>query len=565
VILIDWLIVASYLLYVVVGGLWHSSRPQKLESFLLAGRSLPWWTVGLSIMATQMSAITLVGTTGQAYSNGLRFIQFYFGLPLAMVLLCLTVVPFFHQARVVTAYEYLERRFDSKTRSLTSFVFLISRGMSCGVIIAAPSVILSIALGWDEHWTVLAMGISTTLYTMFGGTRAVAWADVKQMVVIVSGVLACMFVVVHQLPADVSLLNALHIAAASGKLQAVDTRFDSHETYTLWSGLLGGLFLMLAYFGCDQSQVQRYLSARSVDEARVSLLFNGFAKIPLQLMILFMGILVFTVYQFERPPMIFQSQAATRAIAGPSGKEFLQLNERYEHEFELRKRAAYELIKSDSEPEARAEYVRANSEISSIRDQASRLIEDATQEKKFSDVNYVFPVFITERLPHGLVGLLIAAILSAAMSASAGELNALSTATVVDFYGRFLPQNSDGDGDQKMLLATRLITAFWGCIACVVALNVARLGSLIEVVNKVGSFFYGSLLGVFVLGILIPWSKARGAFYGLMIGIVTVAVVARTTSISFLWYNLVGCMAVVIAGVMISACQSHDISPNPSI
>ena len=554
-IFIDWAIVISYLLYVVIDGMRGASEPQKLENFLLAGRSLPWWAVGLSIMATQMSAITLVGTTGQAYSNGLRFIQFYFGLPLAMVLLCLTVVPFFHKAKVVTAYEYLEKRFDSRTRSLTSFIFLISRGLSCGVIIAAPSVILSIILGWDERWTVLAMGVSTTLYTMFGGTKAVAWADVKQMIIIVSGVLCTIGVIIHQLPADVSWMNALHIAAASGKLQAVDTKFNIHETYTLWSGLLGGLFLMLAYFGCDQSQVQRYLSAKSVDEGRTSLIFNGFAKIPLQLMILFMGIFVFTVYQFERPPMIFQSVAAQKALSGPYAQEFNQLNQRYETEFQLRQTAAHEMIKPDASAASRTEYQRANSEIDSIRKQASVVVQKTTGDAKFSDVNYIFPTFITQKLPHGLLGWLIAAIFAAAMSAASGELNALSTATVIDFYRRFswFTRRKEDPSDEQMLRATRFITAFWGCVACTVAMNVARLGSLIEVVNKLGSFFYGSLLGVFVLAICFPRAKAHGAFYGLITGVITVAIVAQTTTISFLWYNLVGVAAVLFVGLTLSA------------
>jgi len=554
-ILIDWAIVVAYLLYVVIDGLRGSSQPQKLDNFLLAGRSLPWWAVGLSIMATQMSAITLVGTTGQAYSSGLRFIQFYFGLPLAMVLLCFTAVPFFHRARVFTAYEYLERRFDTRTRTLTSFIFLITRGLSCGVIIAAPAVILSIILGWDERWTVLAMGFSTTLYTMFGGTKAVAWADVKQMAVIVSGVLVTMFVIVHQLPPDVSWFGALQIAAVSGKLQAVDTHFDLHETYTLWSGLLGGLFLMLAYFGCDQSQVQRYLSARSVDEGRVSLLFNGLAKIPLQLMILFMGIFVFAVYQFERPPMVFQKVAAQRALAGPYGDEFSKLNARYESEFNSRQLAAHDLIKPDAPSTAKTEYIRANTEIDSIRRQASEVIQKTTGETKFSDVNYIFPTFITQRIPHGLLGWLIAAIFAAAMSAVAGELNALSTATTIDFYRRFgwsgsLEQSEKND--EKILRASRWITAFWGCVACTVAMNVARLGSLIEVVNKLGSYFYGSILGVFVLAVCFPMAKSRGAFYGLMAGIATVALVAHTTTVSFLWYNLVGCVAVVMVGLTLS-------------
>jgi SSS family transporter len=310
---LDWAIVAAYLVYIVYDGLRLTKRSNEVEGYFLANRSLPWWAVGLSVMATQLSAITLVGTTGQAYADGMRFVQFYFGLPLAMVILCLTVVPFFYRARVYTAYEYLERRFDAKTRALASFCFLVQRALSCGVIIAAPSVILSIVLGWNELTTILVMGLTTTLYTMFGGVQAVTWTDVKQMVVIFVGLAVVLFVIVSKFPAGVSLGEAVQLAGATGRLKMVDPSFNIKETYTLWSGLIGGMFLALSYFGCDQSQVQRFLTAKSVSQGRTSLLMSAFIKIPMQLLILFIGVMVFVFYQFNAPPMIFKAPRSSNA------------------------------------------------------------------------------------------------------------------------------------------------------------------------------------------------------------------------------------------------------------
>ena len=334
---LDWTIVAAYLVYIVYDGLRLTKKANEVEGYFLANRSLPWWAVGLSVMATQLSAITLVGTTGQAYADGMRFVQFYFGLPFAMVILCLTVVPFFYRARVYTAYEYLERRFDTKTRALASFCFLVQRALSCGVIIAAPSVILSIVLGWNELTTILVMGLTTTIYTMFGGVQAVTWTDVKQMAVIFVGLAVVLFVIISKFPAGVSLGEAVQLAGATGRLKIVDPSFNVKETYTLWSGLIGGLFLALSYFGCDQSQVQRFLTARSVSEGRTSLLMSAFIKIPMQLLILFIGVMVFVFYQFNQPPLIFK--ADDRAKVEQSG-EYKKLEQEYAQAFDKRQRAA---------------------------------------------------------------------------------------------------------------------------------------------------------------------------------------------------------------------------------
>ncbi len=568
--LVDWLVLGAYLLYMVYSGIRLSSKSEGVEGYFLANRSLPWWAVGLSVMATQMSAITLVGTTGQAYDDGMRFIQFYFGLPLAMIILCVTVVPFFYRARVYTAYEYLEKRFDARTRSLTSLFFLLSRGLSCGVIIAAPSVILSIVLGWNQLTTILVMGVATTLYTMFGGVKAVTWTDVKQMGVIFIGLTACLWAILSQIPVEVSFGDALSIAAATGRLETVDTTFSLEEPYTLWSGLIGGLFLMLSYFGCDQSQVQRFLTARSLEEGRMSLIMNAFFKIPIQFIILLIGVLVFVFYNFHQPPLIFNAQEDQKVRSGAYGSSYQHIEEDYTKAYAARQEAARAFAQApdNSKADSRKEYLRRQATVDSLRKEGVHIVRQSNGGAAFTDINYVFPTFITNHLPAGFVGLMIAAIFAAAMSSIAAELNALSTASVIDFYRRhFRPEATDG----HYLRISKLATGFWGIFACIAATYAGTLGSLIEVVNKFGSFFYGSLLGVFILAIGTRFATARGAFWGLLAGITTVALVhyfgdiahllrsnvllsvAPYLRMSFLWYNLVGCIAVVLTGLAISA------------
>ena len=553
--LLDWLIVVTYLVWVVWDGLRRTKATDQVEGYFLANRSLPWWAVGLSVMATQMSAITLVGTTGQGYADGMRFVQFYFGLPVAMIILSVTVVPFFHRARVFTAYEYLEQRFDAKTRVLTSLLFLLSRGLSCGVIIAAPAVILSIVLGWNLTLTILAIGIPTTLYTMFGGVQAVTWTDVKQMVVIVLGMAGAVGVLVSGLPADVGLLDALHVAGDTGRLRTIDFTFDLDQTYTFWSGMLGGTFLMLAYFGCDQSQVQRYLTAKSIDEGRQSLLMSAYAKIPLQALILLTGVLVFVFYLFHQPPMLFNPVHETRLRESARAAEYAALETEFAAASRVRETAARTAAGargSVGAGRADAAFVDAEGRVAGIRRQAVDIVKDVTGDAQYTDVNYVFPTFVTTHVPLGLVGLIIAAIFAAAMSSIAAELNSLSAATIIDFYRRHV---RTGATDAHYLRVSKLATGFWGAFACVVATFAVTLGSLIEVVNRFGSFFYGSLLGVFVLAIAVPRATPRGAFWGLLAGIGTVAAVATATSISFLWYNVVGVVAVVVAGIALSLTE----------
>jgi Na+/proline symporter len=541
---LDWAVVVAYVAWIVYDGLRRSKGTDKVDGYFLANRSLPWWAVGLSVMATQMSAVTIVGTTGQAYVTGLRFIQFYFGLPLAMIILSMTVVPFFTRARVYTAYEYLERRFDVRVRSLASLLFLVGRAASLGVTLAAPSVVMSAILGWTLPVTVLAICLPMIVYTTIGGVQAVAWTDVKQMFVVVGGMSAAVVILLHGILQHVGFGQALHLAGATGRLKAIDFRFDPRETYTFWSGMIGGLFLMLSYFGCDQSQVQRYLTAKSIDEARDSLLMSAFVKIPLQLLVLTTGVLVFVFYLFQTPPMLFNRAYDARIAASPEGPAYAALEQEFDAAIGARRGAA--------ERNDREAFLSDDARVQAIRARAEDLAGQATGDRHYNDVNYVFPTFITTRMPVGLVGLMIAAIFAAAMSASGGELNALATATIIDFYRRHFVREAS---DRHYLLVSKLATLFWGLVACVVATYSANQGSLIEVVNRYGSFIYGSLLGVFILAILTRRATAVGAFWGLIAGMAVVLVVALTTPIAFLWHNLIGAAVVVAVGMAISYAQ----------
>jgi Na+/proline symporter len=538
---LDWLIVAGYLVWIITDGLRRTKDANKVEGFFLASRSLPWWVAGISVMATQLSAITLVGTTGQAYATGLRFIQFYFGLPLAMILLSLTLVPFFHRARVYTAYEYLERRFDVRVRTLTSFLFLMSRATSLGVVLAAPAVVMSTILGWSIPATVAVLSLPMVFYTSLGGVQAVAWIDVKQMFVIVFGLFSAVIVLIVGLPHDVGIVQAMRIAGSTGRLAALDFRFDLSQTYTFWSGLIGGLFLMLSYFGCDQSQVQRYLTARSVDEARRGLLISAYVKIPLQILILSTGVLVFVYYVFTPPPMLFNRIHDAQVAGSARASDYSALQREFDQAFEDRRAAAG--------AENRSAFLEADARMLAIRANAASIVREASGDARYSDVNYVFPTFITTHLPMGLVGLMIAAIFAAAMSAASGELTSLTSATIIDFYKRHFVKEAT---DRHYLYVSRLATTAWGLFACSVAMFAADQGSLIEVVNRYGSLFYGSILGVFLLATLTKRARPAGAFWGLIAGMVVVLLVAFQTNVAFLWHNLIGAAVVFFVGMAVS-------------
>ena len=541
---INWVIVVVYLLVVVVDGLRRTRGTTSIEGYFLASRRLPWWAVGLSVMATQLSAITLIGTTGQGATDGLRFVQFYFGLPVAMVLLGVTLVPFLHGAKVYTAYEYLERRFDARTRSLTSFLFLLSRGMSAGTIIAAPSVVLSAIFGWDLTWCVLLIGVPTIVYTVLGGVEAVAWADVKQMVVIVGALLALVAVLVWRLP--VPLDDAFRLAGATGRLRVFDFSFSLTETYTFWSGILGGTFLMLSYFGTDQSQVQRYLAARSVDEARSSLLMSAYWKIPLQALILVIGVLVFLFYTFAPSPMLFNPRH-DGILRERQPAVYAALESRHAAALAGREQAAREAAAAPGGGSL-ATFTAQNDALETVRKDALAAAAVASGESA-RDVNYIIPRFVLDNLPLGFAGVFLAAVLAAAMSSIAAELNSLATATVVDFYQRWYRKE---DTDRHFLTVGRIATALWGVFAMVVATYAATLGSLIEVVNRFGSFFYGSILGVFLLA-MVKRATALGAFAGLIAGMSAVAAVSfGLPTVSFLWHNVIGAVVVFSVGLLLS-------------
>jgi SSS family transporter len=518
---LNWVIVVGWITYIVIDGIRRARGTKEIEGYFLANRSLPWWAVGLSVMATQLSAVTMIGTTGQGATDGMRFIQFYFGLPLAMVILGVTLVPFLHGARVFTAYEFLERRFDARTRSLTAFLFLISRAMSCGTIMSAPAVVFSAIFGWNVAWSVALIGVPAILYTMIGGVQALTWVDVKQMFLIVGALIAVVVVLLIQIP--VSPSAALRVAGSAGRLRVFDFSFSLTNTYTFWSGLIGGTFLQLSYFGTDQSQVQRYLSAKSVDEARSSLLISAYWKIPLQALVLLVGVLVFVFYQYHQQPLLF-NPAHERAVRRAQPAVYAQLERQFA---------------AAPTPAAR----------DSVRTRALDLATTVTGQPS-KDVNYVIPRFVLEHLPIGLAGIFIAAVIAAAMNAISGELMSLSTASVVDFYRRWI--RAEGP-DSHYLIVSRMATAVWGLFACVVATYAVNLGSLIEVVNRFGSFFYGSILGVFLLGML-PRANATGAFFGLIAGMVAVAAVNfGAPSVAFLWHNVVGAVTVVAVGSALSA------------
>ena len=502
---------------------------------------MPWYAMGLSIMATQASAITFISTTGQAYVDGMRFVQFYFGLPVAMVILSATAVPIFHRAKVYTAYEYLEQRFDAKTRSLVTIIFLIGRGLGAGIALAAPSIVMSVVLGWPYYLTTLVMGGLIILYTTLGGIKAVTYADVQQMMMIMGALILALVIAVWKLPQDVSFLDAVKIAGAAGRLNAVDTHFDLNSRYNLWSGLIGSTFLMLAYFGTDQSQVQRYLTGKSIGQSRLGLLLNAVAKVPVQFFILFIGAMVFVFFIFERPPLLFQPVELKRL---EQSAEFRGLEGRYQKALDEREVAARKVKDGGSGEDFRA----AQQKVNAVRDEAGKLSSD-------SDTNYIFLSFVTRYLPRGLVGLILGVIFTAAMSASSGEINSLATVSMIDVYQRHFHREGS---DRHFLMVSRVATVFWGLYAVAFANFAQGFGALIEAVNQVGSLFYGSMLGVFVVAFFMKRAGGTAAFWGVLAGQATTFAVARFTPIAYLWYNLIGCVVVLVVAWAISSVSRHD-------
>jgi Na+/proline symporter len=547
---VDWIVMFAWLAFIVGYGLYRGRGSNTVDRFLLAGRSMPWYAMGLSIMATQASAVTFISTTGQSYTDGMRFVQFYFGLPLAMVILSATAVPIFHRANVYTAYEYLEQRFDVKVRSLVSAIFLIPRGLAAGLSLYAPSVVLSVILGWPDRWTTVLMGVLIVTYTSIGGNKAVIWADVQQMMLISCALVLALFMAIHLMPADVSWAKAVSLAGAAGRLNAVTTHFDWDDRYNVWSGLIGGMFLALAYFGCDQSQVQRYLTGRSIAQSRLGLLFNALAKIPMQFFILFIGAMVFVFFTFEKPPLLFQPVELARMAKDP---RFPAVEQRYDRAFAQRKQAAEDYLQARdpaAQQDTRTRYQNSQRELNDAHSAGEQLVG-----KDFHDTNYIFLSFVTNYLPVGVVGLIVAVIFTAAMSSTSGEINSLAAVTIIDLYQRHIRKDAS---DRHYLAASRVATVFWGAYAVVFAQYGSNFGALIEAVNIIGSLFYGGLLGVFVLAFFFKSVGANGAFIGVLAGEAAIFSAFFFTKISFLWYNVIGSLVVIAVAVLISRISPSE-------
>jgi SSS family transporter len=560
---LDWVVLCVTLLFIALYGMWKSRGMKNIDGYLLADKKLPWYHVGLSVMATQASAITFLSAPGLAYSDGMRFVQFYFGLPLAMIVICMVFIPMFKKMNVFTAYEYLEGRFDSKTRSLTAFLFLLQRGLSTGITIYAPSIILSTILNVDIVYTTFIMGGIVILYTVYGGTKAVSYTQMLQMAIIFSGLFAAAYMVVDMLPANVGFGDALHIAGKMGKLNAIDTQFDLSNKYNIWSGIIGGFFLQLSYFGTDQSQVGRYLTGKSVTQSRLGLVMNGLVKIPMQFFILLIGVLVFAFYQFNTPPVFFNSVEVSQIKESQYAEAFNEQEKLFEEIHEDRRQYVDKLVdaldKGDDKQVYEMRYVLQHSikQEKEVKDSAVSLIAANNILADKNDSNYIFLSFVTKYLPHGLIGLLIAIIFLAAMGSTASGLNSLASTFIVDFYKRF---GKKGRSEKSDLNASRWATVAWGLFCMIVALYAGKLGNLIEAVNILGSLFYGVILGIFIVAFFAKKVSGTAVFYGAIIGEIFIILSAVFELTSYLWLNLIGCVLVVVFALIIEEFQTKEVS-----
>lgn len=544
--LVDWIVLFGVLSLIVVYGVVKSKNTSSMEGFLVGNRSMPWWTVCLSIMATQASAVTFLSTPGQAFDDGMRFLQFYFGLPLAMVILCITAVPLYRKLKVFTAYEYLESRFDVKVRSLAAFYFLILRGLSVGITVFAPSLILSTILGWRIEVTTLLIGSLVMIYTISGGSKAVSLTQRYQLMIIMGGMILAGGIAFYNIP-DMSFGETFTYAGTVGKMNLVNFNFDLSDRYNIWSGLLAGLFLFLSYFGADQSQVGRYLAGASITESRLGLIFNGLLKIPMQFIILYIGILVFIFYQFNQPPLIHNKSLWERALKTEQGAVLRDIEKENNELFKRKQAYAFmlsEAIREGDEQEIESTRLALHDlekDSRLFRDLAKTKVQEATGEKN-SDNDFVFINFVMTWLPHGVIGLLLAIVFSAAMSSTASELNALTSTTAVDIYKRSIVKTAE---DHHYVLASKWITAGWALFAMAFAMWASNDENLIQRVNIVGSLFYGTLLGMFLTAFYIKYIKSNAVFIGALIGEVIVLSVWMFTDVAFLYYNFIGCAGVI--------------------
>ena len=560
---IDWLVLFATLFIIVVYGIYKSRGTENIDGFLLGNQSFPWYSVTLSVMATQASAITFLSAPGLAFSSGMSFVQFYFGLPLAMIVLCITFVPIFHRLKVYTAYEFLEKRFDLKTRALTAFLFLVQRGLSTGITIYAPSIILSTILDIDTTYTTLFIGGLVVTYTVYGGTKAVSYTQMLQMTVIFSGLLVAGILVVKLLPESVGFGKALQIAGKMGRTNAIDFSFDWNNQYTVWSGLIGGFFLQLSYFGTDQSQVGRYLTGSSVSQSRLGLLMNGLVKVPMQFLILLIGVLVFTFYQYHQPPVFFNSYELGKLEKSQYGSELEKIKGDYSHAFSAKQAEINRLEQAlDAKDEAAINTQRtilenADKKTKAIRQEAVELMIKNDPEADTNDNNYVFLSFVTQYLPRGLIGLLIAIIFLASMGSTASALNSLASTTVIDIYKRLI--NKEGS-DEKYLSVSRWATVIWGLFCILMALYASKMGNLIEAVNILGSLFYGTILGIFIVAFYLKKIGGSATFIAALITEMIVFTCWMMDFMAFLWLNVVGCLLVVIISAVLQRFQKNALN-----
>ena len=552
---IDWIILVSTLLLIVIYGTIKTRGAKSSEDYIKAGNQAKWWTIGLSVMATQASAITFLSTPGQAFHDGIGFVQFYFGIPLAIIIVCMVFIPMYHKLKVYTAYEYLESRFDLKTRTLTALLFLIQRSLSAGITIFAPAIILSSVLGWDLTMLNIIIGLLVIIYTVSGGTKAVNYTQKYQMGIIFTGLIISLFVIISLLPDNVNFKSAIDIAGINSKLEVLDFSFDLENRYTIWSGLLGGTFLMMSYFGTDQSQVQRYLSGKSLKEMQLGMIFNGILKIPMQFFILFIGVMVFVFYQFNSSPINFNPQSVEVVTNSSYEKEYNSLEKQLNIIFDEKQNQINNYLSGNYD----AKYGLSELELKEkeLRKNAKSLISLASKEKNIrvetNDKDYVFITFILNNLPKGLIGLLLAVILSAAMSSTSSEINALATTTAIDIYKR----NKKNVTDQEVLKYTKIFTFVWGIIAIAIASIAYLADNLIQLVNIIGSIFYGNVLGIFLIAFFLKFIKSNAIFIGAIITQIIIIYGWYNDWMPFLWLNLFGCFVVIAISSALQLFQKN--------
>lgn len=558
---VDWIVLFGTLAIIVSYGVWKTRGASNMQGYLLGNKSLPWWTVCLSIMATQASAITFLSTPGQAYEDGMRFLQFYFGLPLAMIILSITAVPLYHKLKVFTAYEYLETRFDRKTRTLAAFYFLMLRGLSVGITIYAPALILSTILGWDIHLTTLLIGSLVMIYTVTGGTKAVSITQKYQLAIIMGGMITAASIAFSKLPDGVTFGNTFQLAGEMGKMNLINLSFNLSDRYNIWSGLIGGLFLFLSYFGADQSQVGRYLGGSSITESRLGLIFNGLLKVPMQFIILYIGILIFVFYQFHQAPLIHNQALQRQAMSTSAAADLTKLESSYSTVFQGRKEIAGKLVTAIQQGDnpaienTKAALAEVQKNEASLRTQAKEAIKKALPKANTQDKDYVFINFVMTYLPHGLIGLLLAVVFSAAMSSTASELNALASTSAVDIYKRSIrPTENDG----HYVKASKWLTAGWAVFAMIFASLANQAENLIQFVNIVGSLFYGTILGIFLSAFYIKYLRSTAVFWAAIVGEAVILYLYFFTDVAFLLYNIVGCVVVVGVAFVLQTIENKS-------